>query len=89
MKIEARQVEAFLSQRAQPVRRVPVTIDAEPAASYAVGDRVFHHKFGNGTIMGIAEDTLTVEFTTGFKTIKAGYVQPASQVGDSLDDVPF
>ena len=52
-----------------------------------VGDRVFHQKFGNGTIMSIAEDTLTVEFTTGFKTIKAGYVQPAS--GGSMDDVPF
>ena len=77
------------SQRPQPVRRVPVTIDAEPAASFSVGDRVFHQKFGNGTIMGIAEDTLTVEFTTGFKTIKAGYVQPASAAGGSLDDVPF
>ncbi|MBP6678627.1 MAG: ATP-binding domain-containing protein, partial [Paracoccus sp.] len=84
-----KRMQEHSAQRAQPVRRVPVTIDAEPAASYAVGDRVFHQKFGNGTIMGIAEDTLTVEFPTGFKTIKAGYVQPASQVGDSLDDVPF
>ena len=39
------------------------------------------------SVMGIAEDTLTVEFPTGFKTIKAGYVQPAS--GGSMDDVPF
>ena len=77
------------SQRPQVKPRVPVTIDAEPAAAFSVGDRVFHQKFGNGTIMGIAEDTLTVEFSTGFKTIKAGYVQPASSVGDSLDDVPF
>ena len=51
-----------------------------------MGDRVFHQKFGNGTIRGIAEDTLTVEFPTGFKTIKAGYVQPAS--GASTGDVP-
>ncbi|SMO63085.1 ATP-dependent helicase [Paracoccus laeviglucosivorans] len=76
------------AQRSAPVHRVPVTIDAEPAARYSVGDRVFHQKFGNGTIQGIAEDTLTVEFPTGFKTIKAGYVQPASDAG-GLDDVPF
>ena len=75
------------SERTQPVHRTPVVIDAEPAARYAVGDRVFHQKFGNGTIRGIAEDTLTVEFPTGFKTIKAGYVQPAS--GASTGDVPF
>ncbi len=72
-----------------PVRKTPITIDAMPDAQFAVGDRVFHQKFGNGTIMGIAEDTLTVEFPTGFKTIKAGYVQPASGPGSSLDDVPF
>ena len=75
--------------RGAPVHKTPVTGDAEPAARFAVGDRVFHQKFGNGTIMGIAEDTLTVEFSTGFKTIKAGYVQPASEAGGSLDDVPF
>ncbi|MBD9526775.1 ATP-dependent helicase [Paracoccus sp. PAR01] len=69
-------------------RAAPITIDATPATSYAVGDRVFHQKFGNGTIMGIAEDTLTIQFPTGFKTIKAGYVQPAS-AGGNLDDVPF
>ncbi|MDS9467646.1 UvrD-helicase domain-containing protein [Paracoccus sp. MBLB3053] len=77
------------ADRAQPVHRAPVIIDAEPAARFSVGDRVFHQKFGNGTVMGIAEDTLTVEFTTGFKTIKAGYVQPASAGGGGLDDVPF
>ncbi|WP_017999827.1 UvrD-helicase domain-containing protein [Paracoccus sp. N5] len=77
--------------RTQPVHRTPVIIDAEPAARFAVGDRVFHQKFGNGTVQGIAEDTLTVEFPTGFKTIKAGYVQPASGAssGASTDDVPF
>ena len=77
--------------RAQPVHKTPIIIDAEPAARFAVGDRVFHQKFGNGTVMGIAEDTLTVEFPTGFKTIKAGYVQPASgsNSGSSMDDVPF
>lgn len=50
-----------------------------------MGDRVRHAKFGEGQIMGIAEDTLTVQFDTGFKTIKASYVQPL----DGADDVPF
>ncbi|TWI31560.1 ATP-dependent helicase [Paracoccus sulfuroxidans] len=72
-----------------PVHKTPVIIDAEPAARFVVGDRVFHQKFGTGTIMGIAEDTLTVEFPVGFKTVKAGYVQPAKEAGSSLDDVPF
>ena len=79
-------------QRPQPVHRKPVTIDADPAAGFSVGDRVFHQKFGNGTIMGITEDTLMVEFPTGFKNIKAAYVTPASQGAASqggLDDVPF
>ena len=40
---------------------------------------MFHQKFGTGTIMGIAEDTLTVQFPAGFKTIKAAYVQPAAE----------
>ena len=72
--------------RPAPVHRTPVVIDAEPAARFSVGDRVFHQKFGTGTIMGIAEDTLTVEFPAGFKNVKASYVQPAAA---SADDVPF
>lgn len=71
---------------AQPVHRKPVIIDAEPVSRFTVGDRVFHQKFGNGTVMGIAEDTLTVQFPTGFKNIKAAYVQPA---GGNSNDVPF
>src|SRR5690606_18095163 len=74
-------------QRAQPVHRTPVVIDAEPAARFAVSDRVFHQKFGTGTVMGIAEDTLTVQFPAGFKTIKAAYVQPAG--AEEQSDVPF
>ena len=74
------------AQRAQPAHRTPIVIDADPAARFSVGDRVFHPKFGTGSIIGIAEDTLTVEFPAGFKTIKAAYVQPAGAV---QDDVPF
>ncbi|WP_090754679.1 ATP-dependent helicase [Paracoccus chinensis] len=73
--------------RPAPSHRPPIVIDAEPAARFAVGDRVFHQKFGTGSVMGIAEDTLTVEFPAGFKTIKAAYVQPASDAAS--DDAPF
>ncbi|MFN3525288.1 MAG: ATP-dependent helicase [Paracoccus sp. (in: a-proteobacteria)] len=73
------------TERRSPVGRVPITIDAAPAARFSVGDRVVHVKFGEGQVMGIAEDTLTVQFDAGFKNVKASYVQPAG--GD--DDVPF
>ncbi|MBB1491863.1 UvrD-helicase domain-containing protein [Paracoccus sp. MC1854] len=72
--------------RPGPSHRPPIVIDAEPSARFAVGDRVYHQKFGTGSVMGIAEDTLTVEFPAGFKTIKAAYVQPA---GGTNGDVPF
>ena len=77
--------------RAAPVHRTPIVIDADPGARFAVGERVFHQKFGSGTVMGIAEDTLTVQFPAGFKTIKAAYVQPANDAARDItpDDVPF
>ncbi|MDO5604247.1 MAG: UvrD-helicase domain-containing protein [Paracoccus sp. (in: a-proteobacteria)] len=74
----------------QPERKVKprtpasVVIDAE-AVGFCVGDRVNHAKFGEGTVMGIAEDTLTIQFAAGFKNVKAGYVQPAG----AGNDVPF
>lgn len=79
-----KRMQARSAERKSPMRRAPVTIDAE-AVSFSVGDTVRHIKFGEGKIMGIAEDTLTVQFEAGFKTVKAGYVQP---VGDD-QDVPF
>ena len=76
-----KRMQARAAERKGPVHRAPVTIDA---VGFSVGDRVVHAKFGEGQVMGIAEDTLTVQFETGFKTIKAGYVQPAV-----AGDVPF
>ncbi|MFD1794384.1 AAA family ATPase [Paracoccus aurantiacus] len=71
-------------QRAKPRTPAAVVIDAE-AVGFSVGDRVTHPKFGEGTVMGIAEDTLTIQFEAGFKNVKAGYVQPVG----AEDDVPF
>ncbi|KGJ19418.1 UvrD-helicase domain-containing protein [Paracoccus sanguinis] len=78
--------------RSAPTHRTPIVIDATPGERFAVGERVFHPKFGTGTVQGIAEDTLTVEFPAGFKTIKAAYVQPAAEAARDItpsDDVPF
>ncbi|TKW67453.1 MAG: DNA helicase II [Paracoccus denitrificans] len=71
-------------QRAKPRTPAAVVIDAE-AVGFSVGDRVTHPKFGEGTVMGLAEDTLTIQFEAGFKNVKAGYVQPVG----AADDVPF
>ncbi|CAM3363116.1 UvrD-helicase domain-containing protein [Paracoccus nototheniae] len=73
------------AERRGPAHRTPVTIDAKPASRFAVGDKVSHAKFGDGEVIGISEDTLTVQFGTAFKNIKAAYVQPAG----GGDDVPF
>ena len=78
-----KRMQARAAERTRPA--APVVIDAT-AVAFAVGDRVSHSKFGDGTVMGIAEDTLTVQFAAGFKNVKASYVQPAGLAGD---DVPF
>ena len=80
-----KRMQTRAAERASPVHRAPITINAAPASRFTVGDRVTHAKFGEGQIMGIAEDTLTVQFEAGFKNIKAAYVQPAG----GGDDVPF
>lgn len=79
-----KRMQAHASERRVP-KAAAVTIDAEAAAKFSVGDRVSHAKFGEGQIIGIAEDTLTIQFGTSFKTVKAAYIQPA----DGHQDVPF
>ncbi|MFV0291955.1 MAG: ATP-dependent helicase [Paracoccus sp. (in: a-proteobacteria)] len=72
------------NQRPRSRPATATVIDAE-AIGFSVGDRVTHPKFGEGTVMGIAEDTLTVQFDAGFKNVKAGYVQPTG----TSSDIPF
>ncbi len=51
-----------------PAARAPITIDATPVASsseasdYTAGDRVFHNKFGPGTVTHVDGNKLTIEF---------------------------
>ena len=64
--------------------RGAMTIEAE--ANFAIGERVFHQKFGYGEVMEIEADTLVVEFDkAGTKHVKAGFVASANKA----DDVPF
>jgi DNA helicase-2/ATP-dependent DNA helicase PcrA len=61
-------------------------IDLDAVAAHDFGDRVFHAKFGYGTVTGVEGDKLTVDFDkAGEKRVVAGYVAPASAAGD----VPF
>lgn len=42
---------------------------SERVDRFAVGDRVFHQKFGYGTVQGVDDDKLDVAFPTGVKRI--------------------
>ena len=45
---------------------------------FAVGDRVFHIKFGNGNIVGIEGNYLTIDFDrAGQKRVLDGFVEKA------------
>jgi DNA helicase II / ATP-dependent DNA helicase PcrA len=49
-------------------------VSDEPSR-FAVGDRVFHQKFGNGSIAGIEGNKLTIDFDkAGQKRVLDGFV---------------
>ncbi|MBV6659023.1 MAG: UvrD-helicase domain-containing protein [Devosiaceae bacterium] len=84
-------------QRAQAARGTgrrpssgPITIDGdlvarsvtETSSSYAIGDRVFHQKFGYGHIATIEGNKLTIDFDkAGRKKVVDSFVSPHSQAG--------
>jgi DNA helicase-2/ATP-dependent DNA helicase PcrA len=49
----------------------------ERADRFSVGDRVFHQKFGYGTVQGVDDDKLDVAFPTGVKRILDRFVERA------------
>ncbi len=66
------------------VRRTTIDLTAVPA--FALGARVFHKKFGYGTVEGMEGDKVEVAFEkAGVKKIVAGFVVAA----EDADDVPF
>ncbi|MBO6726026.1 MAG: UvrD-helicase domain-containing protein [Rhizobiaceae bacterium] len=51
---------------------------SDTPSAFAVGDRVFHQKFGNGNIAAIDGNKLTIDFDkAGQKKVLDGFVQPA------------
>ena len=79
-----KRLQAHASAPPQPARGV--VIDLAAVASFTLGDRVFHTKFGYGTVAGIDGDKLDVGFDkAGVKKIVARFVVAAEQAGD----VPF
>lgn len=70
----------------QPQEARHMTIDAQAVSAFAIGDRVFHQKFGYGAVVAIEGDKLGVVFDkAGEKNVVASYLVAA----DRADDVPF
>ncbi|HYD30314.1 MAG TPA: UvrD-helicase domain-containing protein [Azospirillaceae bacterium] len=77
--------------RPPPASRRPVTIDgsgfevaprARPSSPYAIGQRVFHQKFGYGTVTDVERDKLEIDFDeAGAKKVMDSFVVPAEQTG--------
>jgi len=73
----------------QPREARHLVIEAEAAAAFEPGTRVFHQKFGYGRVTEIEGDKLTVDFEkAGTKKVVAPYVTDAGATG-SDSDVPF
>ena len=70
---------------ARRTRRAPLTIEGELVAKstgtvspFAVGDRVFHQKFGNGNVTAVDGNKLTIAFDkAGEKRVVDSFVERA------------
>ncbi len=73
------------TSRSPSPRRLPLTIEGELIAkstgttsAFALGDRVFHQKFGNGNITAIDGNKLTIQFDkAGQKRVVDSFVERA------------
>jgi DNA helicase II / ATP-dependent DNA helicase PcrA len=81
---QRRQSEEASSSRGAAARRGPLTIEGELVAKssvssgFAKGARVFHLKFGNGTVAAVDGNKLTVDFDkAGRKMVLESFVQAA------------
>ncbi|WP_300518100.1 UvrD-helicase domain-containing protein [Aliiroseovarius sp.] len=75
-----------LRRKSPPNEGRNVVIDLEAVSAFTAGDRVFHTKFGYGTVMEIEGDKLDIEFDkAGAKKVVAKFIVPAAKAGD----VPF
>ncbi|MEV8467737.1 UvrD-helicase domain-containing protein [Fluviibacterium sp. DFM31] len=82
-RLQARSSTRPLSQLRESRNSV---IDLQAVSAFSDGDRVFHQKFGYGTVTGIEGDKLQVDFDkAGSKHMVAKFVVAA----ESADDIPF
>ncbi len=79
-RLQARQGQYGMSQ---PKESRSTVIDATALASFTLGERVFHQKFGYGAVIGIEGDKVEVDFD------KAGTKKVVSRFLANKDDVPF
>lgn len=79
-RMQARQGQYGMSQ---PRESRNTVIDATAVASFTLGERVFHQKFGYGGVVGIEGDKVEVDFD------KAGTKKVVSRFLSAKDDVPF
>ncbi len=79
-RMQARQGQYGMSQ---PKESRNTVIDATAIASFTLGERVFHQKFGYGAVTGIEGDKVEVDFD------KAGVKKVVSRFLTTKDDVPF
>ncbi|MFC6686766.1 ATP-dependent helicase [Jhaorihella thermophila] len=80
-----KRMQARAGQRglAQPREARNMVVDAQAVSSHAEGDRVFHQKFGYGTVTGIEGDKLEIAFE------KAGTKKVVARFVTAADDIPF
>jgi DNA helicase II / ATP-dependent DNA helicase PcrA len=70
----------------QPREARNMVIDLDAVSAFTEGDRVFHKKFGYGTVEAIEGDKLEIAFDkTGVKHVVASFVVAA----EAADDIPF
>jgi len=70
-------------ERRKAQRKAPLTIEGEliakstgTASSFAVGERVFHQKFGNGNVVAVDGNKLTIAFDkAGEKRVVDSFVE--------------
>ena len=78
-----KRMQARAAQRPMAPEPRGAVIDAVAVSAHEVGTRVFHQKFGYGTIAAIDGDKLTIAFEkAGTKNVVARFVTAA-------DEVPF
>jgi len=80
-----KRMQARADQRgmSQPKESRNTVIDLDAVSSFTIGERVFHQKFGYGTVTGIEGDKLEVDFE------KAGPKKVVARFISASDDIPF